>query len=83
MKTPIERAAQLWCLPQFKTRVMDVEFATAIAETINQALQEQIEIDAKKADWWEQQYLDVGNLSAAAGARDSAKNIRAQKLCSK
>ena len=32
-----ERAAQLWCLPQFSNREMDVEFAEAIAQAIYKA----------------------------------------------
>ena len=40
MITPEERAAQLWALPQFRFRVMDVDFCHAIADAIRLAVAE-------------------------------------------
>lgn len=38
MINPIERAAQIWCLPQFANREMDAAFAEAIADAIRDGI---------------------------------------------
>ncbi len=38
MKTSTDRAAQLWLLPKFEKREVDVEFAKAIAHAIDEAI---------------------------------------------
>lgn len=77
MKTPTERAAQLWCLPQFEHRVMDVEFATAIANTIQEALKEQIEKNAVIATAYKCSYKECADWEEQCGP-DIAKAIRTQ-----
>ena len=38
----VEQAAQLWCLPQHSSKVMDSEFAYSIADALSTARQEAI-----------------------------------------
>ena len=40
-----EKAAQLWCLPEFETRTMDPPFAEAIAQALLDAMERQREVD--------------------------------------
>jgi hypothetical protein len=50
MKTAKERAAQLWCLPEFEKREMDVRFAEAIAAAIEEAVKEEREACVRLAE---------------------------------
>lgn len=56
--TPEERAAQLWCKPEFEKRVMDVEFCQAIAQAIREAEAEATE----SANFWKDIIVKDGSL---------------------
>lgn len=56
--TPMERAAQLWTLPQFSKREMDADFAVAIANAISEAVDERRDRDAEIV----QEYFREGRI---------------------
>ena len=46
----LEKAAQLWCLPQHSNKIMDAEFAKSIATALDEARSEAIEEAANVAE---------------------------------
>ena len=55
--SPEHRAAQIWCLPEFSSRVMDPAFAKAIANAIREA-----EVNALEKGW-----IVIANAGSAIG----------------
>ncbi len=61
--TPTERAAQIWCRPEFEKREMDAPFAHAIAEEI------------KKAVKLEQRLHPIGTIGWAVSEMKFGKSV--------
>lgn len=77
MINPIEKAAQIWCLPQFADREMDAAFAEAIANAIQDGILAGLEMAAEIASDCGSTKIEHGVVFRSDAAR-AAEEIRAK-----